>query len=290
MGKDGMTAEEHEGPGSVPDRYTYLEKLRLADSLRGPAIRSAIRALELSSGSRGLDAACGIGQHTLLLAKAVAPGGHVTGIDIAAEFLAYARESARAAGLSDRVLFREGDVNRLPFDDGSFDWVWCVDAVFPGRIAPADDPAGLVREFARVVNPGGSVAILFWSSQQLLPGYPLLEARLDATSPGIAPFSRAMSPGLHLLRALGWLREAGLRDVEAHTFVADAQAPLGDELREALTSTFPMRWGGAEAELTEEERSEFLRLCDPDSPEFILDLPDYYCFVTYSMFRGTVPT
>lgn len=284
-----MTAEERERPGRLPDSFTYLEKLRLADFLRGPAIRSAIGALELPSGSRGLDAACGGGQHTLLLAEAVAPDGHVTGVDISAEFLVYARETARAAGLSDRVVFREGDVNELPFDDGSFDWVWSVDTAFPGRIAPAEDPARLVREFARVVNPGGVVAILFWSSQQLLPGYPLLEARLNATSPGIAPFSRGMRPELHLLRALGWLREAGLRDVEAHTFVAEARAPLGDDLREALTSTFPMRWGGAETEVTEEEWSEFLRLCDPDSPEFILDVPDYYCFITYTMFRGRVP-
>jgi ubiquinone/menaquinone biosynthesis C-methylase UbiE len=47
-----------------------------------PAIRSAIRALELPPGSRGLDAGCGVGTHTLWLAEATSPDGYVTGIDI----------------------------------------------------------------------------------------------------------------------------------------------------------------------------------------------------------------
>jgi len=47
---------------------TYLEKLILSDPLRDPVIRQAIRELWLLKGSRGLDAGCGTGHHTLLLA------------------------------------------------------------------------------------------------------------------------------------------------------------------------------------------------------------------------------
>jgi len=67
---------------------TYRDKLVLAQPLRDPAIRQAIRALELPEGSRGLDAGCGIGSHTLLLAEVVGPGGHVTGLDLSAELVA----------------------------------------------------------------------------------------------------------------------------------------------------------------------------------------------------------
>ena len=77
----------------------------------------------------GLDAGCGVGLQCLQLAEAVGPAGHITGLDISAEMLAYGREMVKAAGLSDRISFREGDVASLPFDDNTFDWVWSVDCV-----------------------------------------------------------------------------------------------------------------------------------------------------------------
>jgi demethylmenaquinone methyltransferase/2-methoxy-6-polyprenyl-1,4-benzoquinol methylase len=52
---------------------------------------------------------------------------------------------------------------------------------------------------------------------------------------------------------------------------------------------FEMRWPGVEAELTQEDRAAYRRLCLPESPDFILNHPDYYAFFTYSMFHGTVP-
>jgi demethylmenaquinone methyltransferase/2-methoxy-6-polyprenyl-1,4-benzoquinol methylase len=263
---------------------TYAHKLYLSNFLRAPAIHSAIQALHLPSGSQGLDAGCGIGSHTLLLAEAVAPDGQVTGLDMSSEFLAHASERAQKAHLWERVCFQEGDVRALPFDDDVFDWAWSVDCV--GYI-PAE-PVPLLRELARVVKPGGGVAILGWSSQQLLPGYPLLEARLNATSQGIAPFVEGKRPGLHFLRALGWFREVGLGEPTAHTFVGDVQAPLSDELRRALISLFEMRWGEPQSELSQEDWADYQRLCQPGSPDCILDLPDYYAFFTYSLFHGKV--
>ena len=49
-----------------------------------------------------------------------------------------------------------------------------------------------------------------------------------------------------------------------------------------------MRWPGVEAELTPEDWSEYQRLCLPESPDFIVDHPDYYAFFTYTMFHGKV--
>jgi hypothetical protein len=145
-----------------------------------------------------------------------------------------------------------------------------------------------LMELARMVKPGGTVAIYAWSSETLLPGYPLLEAHLRATAPGLAPFAPGKDPDLHFLRALGWLRELGLQDVKAQTFVGEAQAPLSDALRQALVELFEMRWPGVQAELTDEDRAAFRRLCLPESPEFIVNDPDYYAFFTCTMFSGTV--
>ena len=272
------------GVGRMPDADTYTQKLYLSDFLRQPVIRSAIRALDLPRGSRGLDAGCGIGSHTQLLAEAVGPTGHVTGLDLSPGFLARAKETAEKRGLSERITLQEGDVGRLAFSDDTFDWAWSVDCV---GFIPAE-PVSLLRGLARVVKPGGSVAILVWSSQQLLPGYPLLEARLNATSLGIAPFAKGMRPGLHFLRALGRFREAGLEETAAQTFAGDVHAPLSDDVRSALMSLIEMRWGEPRSELSREDRAQFQRLCDPRSPDFILDVPDYYAFFTYSMFHGKI--
>ena len=68
----------------------------------------------------------------------------------------------------------------------------------------------------------------------------------------------------------------------------EVQAPLTDELRAALAALIDMRWGGAESEVDRETWSEYERLCDPDSPSFIADAPDYYAFFTETLFRGKV--
>ncbi|KAF5417604.1 MAG: hypothetical protein C5S48_00115 [Candidatus Methanogaster sp.] len=59
-------------------------------------------------------------------------------------------------------------------------------------------------------------------------------------------------------------------------------------MRSALAALIEMRWVDVEAELSEGDWAEYQRLCLAESPDFILDLPDYYAFYTYSMFRGRV--
>jgi demethylmenaquinone methyltransferase/2-methoxy-6-polyprenyl-1,4-benzoquinol methylase len=269
---------------TVHNTDSYLQSLRVTKTLQEPIIRRAIHALDLPQGSRGLDVGCGIGLQTMLLAEAVEETGHVTGVDLSPEFLDCARSIAEKAGISKQVSFQEGDMNNLPFDDATFDWVWSANCA---GYAPGE-PLPLLKELARVVKPGGSVIILAWSSQQLLPGYPVLEAHLNATSSGIGPFVEGAAPELHFPRMIGWFRRAGMEEVTARTFTGDVFAPLSEEIRSALTALIEMRWVNVEGELSEGDWAEFQRLCLPESPEFILDLPDYYAFYTYSMFRGQV--
>jgi demethylmenaquinone methyltransferase/2-methoxy-6-polyprenyl-1,4-benzoquinol methylase len=264
---------------------TYLQSLLVTNPLTEPTVGSAIQDLRLPLGSRVLDAGCGIGLQTLLLAEAVGPDGHITGLDLSPGFLAHAKAIVAEAGLADRISFKEGNVIQLPFDSDTFDWVWSANCI---GYTPLEH-VQVVKEAVRVVKPGGSVIILLWASQQLLPGYPLLESHLNATSSGIAPFTKGKSPGLHSFRALGWFRDAGLEEVRAKTFVDTVYAPLSDEIRNALVSLLEMRWVNVQSELSEEDWIEYQRLCQPESPDFILNLPDYYAFFTYSMFQGKVP-
>jgi ubiquinone/menaquinone biosynthesis C-methylase UbiE len=269
----------------MTDTDAYIQMMAVSNPLMEPTVYSAIQLLQLPSGSQGLDAGCGIGLQDLLLAEAVGPAGHVTGLDMSPEFLLHAEGIVKKSGFSEQISFREGDVSRLPFENGTFDWAWSSCCV---GYSASIEPLSAVKELARVVKPGGSVAIFAWSSEKLLPGYPLLEARLNATSSGIAPFVNEKRPERHFLRALGWFRDAGLEESMVRTFAGDAYAPLSNDLRNALIALFEMRWPNVESELTQEDWSEYQRLCLPESPEFILNHPDYCAFFTCSMFCGRV--
>ena len=81
-----MRNEKNRTASIVHDTDSYLRSLVVTGPLQEPVIRSAIQALDLPPGSRGLDAGCGIGHQALLLAEAVGGAGHVTDIDLSVSF------------------------------------------------------------------------------------------------------------------------------------------------------------------------------------------------------------
>ena len=266
------------------DKETYIQSLIIANSYRESIIHDAIMALDIPIASKGIDVGCGIGLQALLFAEAIGKDGKVTGIDIEPGFLDVGRKIIEEAGMPDQISFKKGGADKIPFADNRFDWAWSADCVGYGPW----DPIPLLNELKRVVKPGGIVALIAWSSEQLLPGYPYLEALLKATQAGLAPFEKDKDPQKHFLRASGWFRELGFRDIKAEAFSGSVHAPLSSDIRKAMISLFNMRWPGAEEDLSEKEVAEFKRLCKPESPDFILNHPDYYAFFTYSMFRGKV--
>jgi demethylmenaquinone methyltransferase/2-methoxy-6-polyprenyl-1,4-benzoquinol methylase len=273
---------------STLDQVAYIDtqvrSLEQSNPLREPALRSVIAALNLAPGSQGLDVGCGIGLQTPLLAEATGPDGSVTGLDISAGLLAYAQNRVKSLACAARIAFQAGDMESLPFADDTFDWAWSVDCVG----YPSGDLLPVLKEIMRVVRPGGTVAILAWTSQQLLLGHAMLEARLNATCSAYAPFLEGKSPASHFLRALRWFSEAGLTEATARTFLGEVQAPLSIGCRVALASLFEMLWGEAQTAASESDRLEYRRLCRVESPDCILNLPEYYAFFTYSMFSGKV--
>jgi demethylmenaquinone methyltransferase/2-methoxy-6-polyprenyl-1,4-benzoquinol methylase len=172
----------------------------------------------------------------------------------------------------------------LPFPAGVFDWGISVDCLG----YPAGDLLPALKGLRRAVRPGGLIALLAWTSQQLLPGYSMLEARLNASCSPYAPFLQGRPSEAHFQRALRWFPEAGLGDGVCRTFVGQLQAPLGREAREGVAMLFEMLWGTAIEGASEADREEYLRLCSPTSEHFIADLPEYCGFFTYTMFRGRV--
>jgi demethylmenaquinone methyltransferase/2-methoxy-6-polyprenyl-1,4-benzoquinol methylase len=109
----------------------------------------AIGLLELSPDDRVLDVGCGTGFATEGLLEEV---DVVYGIDQSPHQLekAYAKFGKRG-----RVRFSLGDAERLPYEDDAFDVVWSS-----GSIEYWPDPVATLREFRRVVKPGGQVLVV----------------------------------------------------------------------------------------------------------------------------------
>jgi len=114
--------------------------------------RKTVAALGIEPGARILDVATGTADLALACARA---GARVTGVDPSAGMLAIGERKIAAAGLAEQVTLLAGDAQELDFGAAQFDGA-CM--AFGIRNIP-DRPRAL-RELARVVRPGGTIAIL----------------------------------------------------------------------------------------------------------------------------------
>lgn len=211
-----------------PGRAKWAGALELAADAWRPELERLIDGLQLRAGDSVLDAGCGPGRIARWLSSRVAPGGRVVGLDEDVGALEWAAWSLRdLAGAGATIELWEGDVVALPFEDGSFDAVWCSSV-----LGYVNDPRAAIAEFVRVTREGGRVAIVSGDAGRWLhlPISPDLEAELRA-----AEFraSRAGHWGqaidLHLGRRLfGLAASVGPDALEVSTVVWERTAPLAE--------------------------------------------------------------
>jgi demethylmenaquinone methyltransferase/2-methoxy-6-polyprenyl-1,4-benzoquinol methylase len=202
---------------------TYDRYARLLSFGQDPQWRSFLVSRIPADARRVLDVASGTAAVAIELARAE-PGREVVGVDQSAEMLAAGRERIADAGLSERIDLREGRAEELPFADGEFDSL-----TFTYLLRYVDDVSATLHDLARVVRPGGTVAMQEFGLPRgvwrplwelyVRVGLPVAGA---AVSPGWGGVGRFLGPSIrdfwrdwpepHLLDA--W-REAGLSDVEA---------------------------------------------------------------------------
>ena len=146
----------------IAPRYDFVNRV-LSLGLDRRWRRRVIKELQLAPGARVLDVATGTGDLAIELARAV-PSGHVIGLDPSAEMLKIAGVKMGKRGLDARVSLVEGDAQVLPQANCEID---AATIAFGIRNVP-DRPRAL-RELARVVRPGGKIAVLELGEAQ--PGW-----------------------------------------------------------------------------------------------------------------------
>jgi ubiquinone/menaquinone biosynthesis C-methylase UbiE len=193
----------------------------------------APRLVELAGiapGQAVLDVACGTGIVARTAADLIGDRGRIVGLDLNDAMLGVARR------IRPDIEWRQGDVARLPFADGSFDAALCQMALmfFPDRV-------GALREMGRVVKPGGTVALVVPGHLRSQPAYaPFVEmAARHAGSDAVSLLSTYFvcgDPGD--LRTL--LESAGLRAVDVRTHLGTARFGSVDEFVAAEVQSTPL--------------------------------------------------
>jgi demethylmenaquinone methyltransferase/2-methoxy-6-polyprenyl-1,4-benzoquinol methylase len=159
--------------------------------------RRAVRALQLPPGGRPrvLDVATGTGDLAIDIARACR-GAAIVGLDPSTGMLAIAARKVARRGLGDRVAFVVGDAQRLPYRSCELD---AAAIAFGIRNVP--DRGAALRELARVVRPGGRIAVL-----EL--GEPSGRAARDDGAPALVRLAYRVLGGaarFHCRRVVPWL-------------------------------------------------------------------------------------
>jgi len=162
----------------------------------------------LEAGETVVDLGSGSGMDAFYAAGFVGPTGHVVGVDFSPEQLAKARELAANAG---QVEFLEGRIEDLPLGDDSVD---CV--ISNGVINLSPDKKAVFAEAARVLRPGGRLAIADMISEQQLKESIVCNADLWASCIGGAAQQEAY---LDAIESAGFT--VNDQRVNAYEFISD---------------------------------------------------------------------
>jgi demethylmenaquinone methyltransferase / 2-methoxy-6-polyprenyl-1,4-benzoquinol methylase len=202
--------------GPTYDRYARLLSLGQDPRWR----RFLVSRVAAGPSDTVLDVATGTAAVAIELARG--KGCDVVGLDQSAEMLAVGRERVRAVGLEDKVRLVESAAEQLPFDDASFGGL-----TFTYLLRYVEDPGATLRELARVVRPGGTIAGLefglprgVWRPWWELYVRAVLPLAGAAISDGWAEVGRFLGGSIRdfyarlpLERQLDLWRAAGIEDV-----------------------------------------------------------------------------
>lgn len=175
MPKKERIQEMFDGIAADYDRLNHIMSLGIDRSWRRRAIKEIVRE---DSVQEILDIACGTGDFSIAIAKAMSPGSHVSGLDISEGMLAVMRDKLDAEGLEGRVSVGQGDCEAIGFADARFDR-----AAIAFGIRNFEHRVKALKEILRVLKPGGKLVILELS----VPSNPVIRWFYKLYFTGILP-------------------------------------------------------------------------------------------------------
>jgi SAM-dependent methyltransferase len=260
-----------EAATDLPD---YAPMLAAYHRAHAAELRAIVGDLPVQAGDCVLDIPCGDGAYIMLLAEKVGSSGSVVGVDLSACYLKLAGTRAEQSPGAARTCFQIGDIMSLPFDDNTFDLIWCAQSMYS-----LPDPLGALCELRRVVRPGGTVSVFENDTlhQMLLPWPANLELAVRQAQlrslVARAPAAANVFIGRDLLKTFA---AAGLKNSTVTPYTCIRQAPLSADERTYLAWYFADLSSHVRPYLQTDERAWFERLINPTSADYLLDQPDFY--------------
>lgn len=193
---------------------------------------SMIRDLQLKKGSFVVDAGCGPGLWTPLLAKAIGPKGRILGVDISPEALITAQQRCTGKWYRRQVHYKQAELEKLPIQHGQ------ADTIFSANVSQyLSDPVETLAAMGPYLKQGGRLVIkdIDFGTMRFYNIEPELQARVfqarekweqDRVEQGFAFEDSWVGSKL-----AGYLRTAGYTDVQEKSYTIRRHYPLSKEFR-----------------------------------------------------------
>lgn len=219
-------------PNQVDTAAARAYETYMVPSLFGPWVEDVITLAKLQPADRVLDVACGTGTATDIAAKRVTPKGSVAGLDVDPGMIEVARTKPLPAD-DVRISWHCENALKMPFQDGSFDVVLCLQGLqfFPDRVA------GL-KEMHRVLVATGRLAASVWRAIEHCKGHDALAKVLERHGVDAQAARRPFSLG-DAKEFAGLAQQAGFRNVELQTVTKLMRFPSPQDFVQNLAAGAP---------------------------------------------------
>lgn len=194
-----------------------------------------IQDLQLPHGGKVVDAGCGPGLWTPLLARAIGPQGRIIGVDLSAEALVTARQRGRDQWYEGQVTYKQGPLECLPVAGGS------VHTIFSANVSQyLPEPVETFAALGRYLLPGGRLAIkdIDFGTLRFSGVDPALQAQVlwARQQWEVARVSEeyVFEDSWVGSKLATYLHAAGYEDVQENIYTVQRQAPLTPDFRAYL--------------------------------------------------------